>query len=256
MTETRSSIKNLEVHIGQLSKKIPEIPSNTLLSNTEINPKEECKALIVEAKAEPTEEPTKEELKEIRAHEDVLMHAPLEAGEPEKYSSSNEKKETKEEQIARFMAILMKLKASSSDAEILENEPLVLTKELNTLVQKKLPQKLPDPGSFLIPCTIGTITFEKALCDLGSSINLMPLFVMKRLEILEVQPTKISLEMADKSLKRAYGMMEDVLVKVENFYLPADFVILDTGEDKDESIILGRPFLALLRPSSMWKRES
>ncbi|XP_016192367.1 uncharacterized protein LOC107633239 [Arachis ipaensis] len=111
----------------------------------------------------------------------------------------------------------MKLKASTSDAETLENEPLVLTKEINTLVQKKLPQKLPDPESFLIPCTIGTITFEKALCDFGSSINLMPLSIMKRLGILEVQPAKISLEMADKSLKRAYGMVEDVLVKVEDF---------------------------------------
>ncbi|XP_057758229.1 uncharacterized protein LOC130978330 [Arachis stenosperma] len=128
--------------------------------------------------------------------------------------------------------------------ETLKEEPPVLTKELNALVQKKPPQKLPDPGRFLIPCTIGTITFEKALCDLGSSINLMPLSVMERLGIFEVQATKISLEMADKSLKKAYGLVKDVLVKVENFYIPADFIILDTGEDEDESIILGRPFLA------------
>ncbi|XP_016206481.1 uncharacterized protein LOC107646846 [Arachis ipaensis] len=121
---------------------------------------------------------------------------------------------------------------------------MVLDKECSALVQKKLPQKLLDPGSFLIPCTIGTITFEKALCDLGSSINLMPLSVMKRLGILEVQRAKISLEMADKSLKRAYGMVEDVLVKVEDLYIPADFVILDNGEDRDESIIIERPFLA------------
>ncbi|XP_016192162.1 uncharacterized protein LOC107633042 [Arachis ipaensis] len=103
---------------------------------------------------------------------------------------------------------------------------------------------MPNPESFLIPCTVGTITFEKALWDLGSSINLMPLFMMRKLGIQEVQPTRISLEMTDKSLKQAYSMVKNVLVKVKNLYLPAEFVILDTGEDKDNPIILGRPFLA------------
>ncbi|XP_016195507.1 uncharacterized protein LOC107636519 [Arachis ipaensis] len=83
-----------------------------------------------------------------------------------------------------------------------------------------------------------------ALCDLGSSINLMPLSMIKRLRILEVQRAKISLELADKSLKRAYGVVEDVLVKVEDLYIPTDLVILDNGKDRDKSIILGMPFLA------------
>ncbi|XP_057759102.1 uncharacterized protein LOC130979635 [Arachis stenosperma] len=121
---------------------------------------------------------------------------------------------------------------------------MVLTKECIALVQKKLPLKMPDPESFLIPCTIGTITFEKALCNLGSSINLMPLSVMKKLGIQEVQPTRILLEMADKSLKRAYGMVENALIKVEDLYVLADFVIFAIGEDKNDSIILERPFLA------------
>ncbi|XP_016195272.1 uncharacterized protein LOC107636264 [Arachis ipaensis] len=123
-----------------------------------------------------------------------------------------------------------------------EDEMVILVKECSALI--KLPPKMPDPGSFLIPCTIGTITFEKALCDLSSSINIMPLSVMKKLGIQEALPTKISLEMADMSLKRADGMVKNVLVKVEDLYLPANFVILDTGEDRDDSIILGRPFLA------------
>ncbi|XP_016192630.1 uncharacterized protein LOC107633529 [Arachis ipaensis] len=137
------------------------------------------------------------------------------------------------------------LKSIIGDKKALRGDKIVvLTKECSTLVQKKLPQKLPDPGSFLIPCTIRTITFEKTLCDLGSCINLMPLSVMRKLGIQEVQPTKISLEMEDKSLKRAYGMVKNVLIKVEDLYLPANFVILDTGMDRDDSIILGRPFLA------------
>ena len=72
----------------------------------------------------------------------------------------------------------------------------------------------------------------------------MPLSVMEKLGIFEVQAARISLEMADKSMKQAYGLVEDVLVKVENLYILADFIILDTGKDEDESIILGRPFLA------------
>ncbi|XP_016167936.1 uncharacterized protein LOC107610391 [Arachis ipaensis] len=203
----------------------------------------------MEVVTEPKEEPAIEELKEIRAHEEtdnVTLHAPFLIGELKEYTSLEEDEESKEEQIARYLAILRKLKANSSHAEALEEkvEPMILDKEYSDMVQKKLPQKLSDPGSFLIPCTIGTITFEKALCDLGSTINLMPLSVMKRLGILEVQRAIISLEMADKTLKRAYGMVEDVLVKVEDLYIPVDFVILDTGEDRNESIILGRPFLA------------
>ncbi|KAL4275584.1 hypothetical protein AHAS_Ahas20G0121800 [Arachis hypogaea] len=72
----------------------------------------------------------------------------------------------------------------------------------------------------------------------------MPLSVMKKLQIQEVQPTKIALQMADKSMKPAYGLVENILVKVGKFFLPADFVILDTGEDENASIILGRLFLA------------
>ncbi|XP_016168490.1 uncharacterized protein LOC107611037 [Arachis ipaensis] len=137
--------------------------------------------------------------------------------------------------------------AISEKKALMGDETVVLTKESSALVQKKLPPKMPDFKSFLIPCTIGTITFEKALCDLSSSINLMPLSMMRKLGIQEVQPTRISLEMVDKSLKRAYSMVEIVLVKVKNLYLPANFVRLDTGEDKDNSIILGRPFLAILK---------
>ncbi|XP_057740116.1 uncharacterized protein LOC130957266 [Arachis stenosperma] len=252
MTETSFYIKNLEIQIGQLIKRIPEIPSNTLPSNTEVNPKEECKSLTIEVMAEPKEGVTIYELKEIRAREEietVTLHAPQLREESEEYSSSEEDGESKEEQITRYLAILRKLKANSSHIEALEeeDEPVVLTKDCTALVQKKLSQKLPDPRSFLIPCTIGTITFEKVLCDHGSSINLMPLSVKKRLGILKVQSAKISLEMADKSLKRAYGTVEDVLVKVDDLYISVDFIILDNKEDRDESIILGRPFLATVK---------
>ncbi|XP_062118743.1 uncharacterized protein LOC133832413 [Humulus lupulus] len=111
-------------------------------------------------------------------------------------------------------------------------------------LQKKLPQKVKDPRKFTIPCTIGGSSFDKALCDLGASINLMPLSIFKKLGVGEVKPTTITLQLADHSLTYPRGVIEDVLVKVDKFIFPTNFVVLDMEEDHEISIILGRPFLA------------
>ena len=96
----------------------------------------------------------------------------------------------------------------------------------------------------LSPCTIGNAIFERALCDLGASINLMPLSIFKRLGLGEARPTTVTLQVADRSLKHPRGVIEDVLVKVDKFIFPVDFIVLDMEEDKEIPIILGRPFLA------------
>ncbi|XP_070008365.1 uncharacterized protein [Nicotiana sylvestris] len=87
--------------------------------------------------------------------------------------------------------------------------------------------------------------FAKALCDLGTSINLMPYSVFKTLGIGKPRPTSMRLQMADRLIKRPLGIIDDVLVCVDKFILPADFVILDYEVDYEVSIILGRPFLAM-----------
>ncbi|XP_070042486.1 uncharacterized protein [Nicotiana tomentosiformis] len=104
--------------------------------------------------------------------------------------------------------------------------------------------KLEDPGAFTIPCTVGSTDFTKALCDLGVSINLMPYSVFKTLGIGQPRPTSMRLQMADHTMKRPLGIIDDVLVRVDKFILPADFVILDCEVDYEVPIILGRPFLA------------
>ncbi|XP_062103876.1 uncharacterized protein LOC133814993 [Humulus lupulus] len=101
-----------------------------------------------------------------------------------------------------------------------------------------------DPSSFTILCTIGGLSFNKDLCDLGASINLMPLSVFKKLGVGEVKPMTITLQLADCSLTYPRGIIEDVLVKVHKFILPADFVVLDMEEDQEIPIIIGFPFLA------------
>ena len=128
-------------------------------------------------------------------------------------------------------------------ARITDFETVNLTEECSAILQRKLPQKLKDPGNFTIPCTIGNAIFERALCDLGASINLMPLSIFKRLGLGEACPTTVTLQLADRSLKHPRGIIEDVLVKVDKFIFPADFIVLDMEEDKEIPIILGRPFL-------------
>ncbi|XP_049349302.1 uncharacterized protein LOC125813870 [Solanum verrucosum] len=108
-------------------------------------------------------------------------------------------------------------------------------------------QKKEDPGAFTIPCTIGSIEFAKALCDLGTSINLMSLAIYKQLGLGVPKPTTMRLMMADRSVKRPLGILCNVLVKVDTFIFLADFVILDCKVDFEVPIILGRPFLAMRR---------
>jgi hypothetical protein len=104
-----------------------------------------------------------------------------------------------------------------------------------------LPKKEKDPGNFMIPCGIGKEKL-RGLCDLGASINLMPLSIFKRLKIGEMRPTGISLIMADKSEVKPAGVVENVLVKVEHLLFLVDFVVIEMKEDS-VPLILGRPFL-------------
>ncbi|XP_031258423.1 uncharacterized protein LOC116116499 [Pistacia vera] len=127
------------------------------------------------------------------------------------------------------------------------HEIVMLTEDCSVLLLKKLPQKLRDPGSFTIPCTIGSIHFDKVLCDLGASLNLMPFSIYKKLGLGEVKPTIVHLQLADRSIKYPRGVVEDVLIKVDKLFFSIDFIVLDMKEDQEVPLILGRPFLAMGR---------
>ncbi|KAK4733610.1 hypothetical protein R3W88_007871 [Solanum pinnatisectum] len=109
---------------------------------------------------------------------------------------------------------------------------------------RSLVQKKKDPGAFTIPCTIGVIHFLNGLCDLGANINLMPLSIYKKLGVGALKLTAMRLLMADRTVKRPTGVLQDVLVKVESFIFRVDFVILDCEVDFEVPVILGRPFLS------------
>ena len=119
-----------------------------------------------------------------------------------------------------------------------------LTAICSAVIQKCLLEKMKDLRSFTIPCTIRNFEFKKALCDLGASINLMPLSVVKRLSLEELTPTTITLQMVDYIMAQPEGVLEDVLIKVGKFIFPMDFVVMDMEEDTQVPLLLGRPFLA------------
>ena len=122
-----------------------------------------------------------------------------------------------------------------------------LIEDYSAILQRKLPQKLKDLGSFTIPCKIGNSIFERALCDLGANINLMPLSIFRQMGLGEARPTTVTLQLEDRSLKHPRGVIEDVLVKVDKFNFSTDFIVLDMEKDKEIPIILGRPFLVTCR---------
>nr|XP_009757591.1 PREDICTED: uncharacterized protein LOC104210390 [Nicotiana sylvestris] len=103
---------------------------------------------------------------------------------------------------------------------------------------------LKDPGSFTIPVRIGNIDVGRALCDLGASINLMPLSLFKQLGLGAPRPTTVMLHLADRSIAHLEGVIEDVLLQIGKFIFPADFIILDYEADELVPIILGQPLLA------------
>nr|GFB45890.1 reverse transcriptase domain-containing protein [Tanacetum cinerariifolium] len=117
-----------------------------------------------------------------------------------------------------------------------------LNENCSAVILKKLPEKLRDPGKFLIPCGFSELNC-KALADLGASINLMPLFVWKKLGLPELISTRMTLELANRAICTPAEIARDVFVPVSKFTFPADFVIVDYESDPRVPFILRRPFL-------------
>ena len=127
------------------------------------------------------------------------------------------------------------------------NKRAFLTDQVNSIIQCKTLVKYKDPGCPTISVNIEGTWVEKALLDLGASVNLVPYSVYKQLGLGELKPTTITLSLVDRSVKIPKGTIEDVLVQVDKFYYLVDFVVLDTEPvavgPNYVPIILGRPFL-------------
>ncbi|GJW83585.1 reverse transcriptase domain-containing protein [Tanacetum coccineum] len=127
--------------------------------------------------------------------------------------------------------------------KLLELAKIPLNENCSAMLLKKLPEKLGDTGKFLIPCNFPGIDVCHALADLGASINLMPLSFWKKLSLPDLTPTRMTLELVDRSITHPKGLAEDVYVKVGKFHFPTDFVVVDFEADPRVPLILGRSFL-------------
>ena len=103
-----------------------------------------------------------------------------------------------------------------------------LTESVSSIIQHNTPLKYKDPGCPTIACVIGDFRIDRALLDLGASVNLLPYTVYEQLGLGELKLTSITLQLADRSVKIPRGVMEYVLVQIDRFYFPVDFIVLDT----------------------------
>ncbi|XP_048231771.1 uncharacterized protein LOC125370428 [Ricinus communis] len=240
----------------------------TLPSNTESNPREHAKAITLRSGKElpsPSMPFTNDD-------SDVLVDESKEEDKPEEKGKEavEEKEDSKKIPLRPYQPPIpypAKLKQDKVDqqfdakvCEVFKGDSkqqeevrdlglVTLNAECSAMFQSKILVKRHDPGSFIIPCLIEDKLKLLALADLGASINLMPssLFEELGLSTSKLTPTRISIQLADRTVKYPKGIIEDVLVKVDKFIFPVDFVVMDMDGESDVLLILGRPFLAISR---------
>nr|XP_016461344.1 PREDICTED: uncharacterized protein LOC107784696 [Nicotiana tabacum] len=143
--------------------------------------------------------------------------------------------------------IVVEAKKVLEELKVQEMNREEVKEKVSSIIRTTPIQRKEDPGAFIIPCTIGAHDFARALCDNGASIILMTLSIYKQAGLGMPRPKSMRLQMADLSIKRLVGIVDDVLMKVGKFHLPANFVILDCVINKEIPIIFGRQFLAIGR---------
>nr|GEW39509.1 reverse transcriptase domain-containing protein [Tanacetum cinerariifolium] len=144
--------------------------------------------------------------------------------------------------MPKFASMFKKLLNNKN--KLIELTKTPLNENCSAVVLKKLPEKLGDPGQFLIPCDFSKFDNCLALANLGASINLMSLSIWKKLRLPTLNDTKMVLELADRTISKPTSVAENVFVKVGRFYFPVDFVVLNFIADPRVPLLLGRPFLS------------
>ncbi|XP_022842932.1 uncharacterized protein LOC111366399 [Olea europaea var. sylvestris] len=196
-----------------------------------VNPKEQVQAITTRSGVQLPEIHVK---RPERKNKEIMgKEAGTEAESEQPNDKGDERKETNVVRAPSPVYTKFLKEILSNKRKLEEHQTICPNEECSAILLRKLPPKLKDPRSFTIPCTIGSNYFEQPLCDLGANVNLMPLSVYRPLGLEEAKPTTISLQLADRSIKRLKGIIEDVLVKLDRFIFSADFIILDMEEDSN-----------------------
>ncbi|XP_021755965.1 uncharacterized protein LOC110721142 [Chenopodium quinoa] len=199
---------------GQVSR-LEAKDSGKLPSQTELNPKQQANAITLRSG------------KELKETEIATKRA---------------------EDVPRFAKFLKELCTIKRKHRLGGKEKVKVSAHVSAVFQKKLPEKCSDPGMFTVPVTIGDTTFHRAMLDLGASINVIPYSLFKSLELGPLHETGVVIQLTDRSNVYPKGVVEDVLVKVDELIFPADFYVLDMEHDRQAvPILLGRPFLKTAR---------
>ncbi|CAN6552317.1 unnamed protein product [Malus baccata var. baccata] len=146
-------------------------------------------------------------------------------------------------QVPRYAKFLKEL--CTTRRRISNKEVVQVSENVSAVLQRKLPPKCKDPGSFTIPCVIGNTKFEHAMLDLGASINVMPYSIYASMNLGELKNDGVIIQLANRSNAYPKGVLEYVLVQVDNLIFPADFYVLEMEDSPNVTplpILLGRPF--------------
>ncbi|XP_052625789.1 uncharacterized protein LOC128132839 [Lactuca sativa] len=279
--ETKASIKNLEQQVTQLAISISKLESQGKLSaQTETNPRHNVCAITLrggksydvpkmsvdqEEEEIVVEEATKEEKKEDKTTEKkpfMTESKATPASFPELLKSMKKEREESEimqmfqkvhinislleaiKQVPRYARFLKDLCVSKK--KLKGSQIVKVGENVSVVLQKRRPPKCNDPDVFTVPCKLGNLYVPRAMLDLGASINVLPYSIFKSIGVGILSKTGVIIQLADRSLVHPKGVLEDMLVQVDEFVFLANFYVLDMGDDdspSSSSILLGRPFL-------------
>nr|XP_027086658.1 uncharacterized protein LOC113708398 [Coffea arabica] len=263
--ETRASIRNLEAQMSQLATSMSNLENSNrgkLPSQVIPNPKENASAMQLRSGKE-VQSPRRAHAKEEevpRKGKRKMRNNPLKFTRAKKEESEQEILDTFRKveiniplldairQLPKYAKFLKGLCTNRNKLSL--DDKVKVGENVSAMFQRKLPQKCKDPGMFTIPCIIGNQRIEKSMLDLGASINVMPLSIFKVLNLGPLKETRVIIQLADRSNVYPEGLVEDVLVKVNEFIFPVDFYIVDMNDEYSTDsavILLGRPFMSTAR---------
>ncbi|GKC46507.1 hypothetical protein Tco_1064229, partial [Tanacetum coccineum] len=231
-----ASIKTLEIQIGQMSKVIQERGFGSLPSSTETNPRDQVKSISTTDGAD--------------------LHSIRRIGRSQYAVSTGQ--DSNEVYNSRQTTIPFPSHLEYHYCEDNEESygPKFTEAYGSSPIKGTITRKERDPGSFTLPCFINDNCFDNALVDLGASVSVMPLSTYLNLGLGKLVQTRLTVELADRTVKYPKGIAENVLVGIGKFTFPVDFVILDMPEDIKVPLILGRPFLSTARAKiDVYKRK-
>ncbi|XP_024009409.1 uncharacterized protein LOC112084493 [Eutrema salsugineum] len=271
--DLNGKIKALNTHVKKLDTQVAQTAESVkrqegfLPGKTDTNPRHYCSAISLRSEPVSSDTTTSVARHQLQSKADIAQ-SPKSAEErvykPKVPYPRSPRKSKQEIDDARCKALMEKLVLEIPLVDAVKIAPtlrhyvkkmvtnnlsheegvMMISEQVSAVIQNKIPEKLSDPGSFVLDCSIFSERFKRSLCDLGSSVNLIPYSVAVSLGMTDFKPTKISLILEDRSKRIPNGILEDVPIKVGDCMIPTDFVVLEYGEEPKDPLILGRSFLA------------